>query len=100
MAPKPQPAKRSGWAIALVAVPLLLVEYVLSVGPAYRIVRRIDSYDDWEAATNKLDSFYSPIWWTAARWRPLHDAVIWAGGFQKMRPPPILPPTSNTLPNN
>lgn len=60
----PRSAKRSAWAVALLAVPLLLVGYVLSVGPVGRLAR----YSTWSR-------IYAPLISISDRWPPAFDAL-------------------------
>lgn len=74
MEAKPKSAKRSGLAVAVLAVPLLLVGYVLSSGPAIRVAE-----NNGLAFRNKhLKSVmlaYRPIGWACDACPPFQSAM-------------------------
>lgn len=84
MAPKPQPEKRSGWVVALLAVPLLLAGYVLSFGPAALLVNEGQlSFQAWGnayrpiiAASNRSPIVHRTIEWYVGLWGQSYRARL------------------------
>jgi hypothetical protein len=64
-------ATGGGWTVLavgmLVVLPLL---YVASVGPAYRLV------SPYDPAADVIETFYSPLWWTAQHWPAVYYALL------------------------
>lgn len=67
----PRSEKHNGWLVALLVVPLLLVGYVLSIGPATRLAwdNRIE-FHTWF-------KLYRPILVVERKWEPAGRAVCW-----------------------
>ena len=80
MTHKPREKKKGGWAgVAILALVLLPVLYVLSVGPAYRIAFSGEyDYVSW------LDDFYAPLWWAARHSDPIQRVMLWYTGWDEI----------------
>ena len=77
MRDQPRPSTKGVGAALLVAG--LLVLYVLSLGPAYRLVGADGLNGDEMRALGRI---YAPVWCVADQWLPLQRIVNWyAGGL-------------------
>lgn len=68
---KPCSEKRRSLAVALLAVPLLLVGYVLSSGPAMWLLDHTDSLQ------TPINILYSPLFWFCEQYDSLDAALVW-----------------------
>ena len=97
---KPRSSKRSGLAVAILAVPLLLVGYVLSVGPVgamaqHRLLRRRTwqwIYAPLLTAADECPQVARAAEWYLNRWRASYQTLSFHQDYPPKRWPPDIQP--------